>query len=61
VVVRALVDQDDATDSDRELVGASDAEADAGRFGGDADLSNAQRDSDGVPVGRADLEADKER
>ena len=40
-------------------VGASDAEADAARSGADADLSDAAVDSDGVPVGRDDLEADK--
>jgi hypothetical protein len=47
---------DSADDSDRELVGESDAEADAG-----IQPANAERDSDGVPVGRADLEADKAR
>jgi hypothetical protein len=52
-------DGDDATESDRELVGASDADADAARSGADVDLEGAERDSDGVPVGRADLEADK--
>jgi hypothetical protein len=43
------------------LVGASDAEADAARSGADADLTGAARDSDGVPVGEADLEEDKRR
>ena len=53
--------EDDATDSSRETVGASDAEADAARAGADVDLSDAARDSDGVPVGRADAAADEER
>jgi hypothetical protein len=42
-------------------VGASDAEADAARSGGDADLADPTRDSDGTPVGEADLEADRRR
>jgi len=45
--------------SGEPLVGAADAEADAARSGADADLSRATRDSDGVPVGEDDLEADK--
>jgi hypothetical protein len=40
-------------------VGASDAEADAARSGADADLTQATHDTDGVPVGEDDLEADK--
>jgi hypothetical protein len=53
---------DDAgTEGGGETVGASDAEADAVRAGGDGDLTHASRDSDGVPVGRADAEADAER
>jgi hypothetical protein len=42
-------------------VGASDAEADAARSGADpdADLTQLSHDSDGVPVGEDDLEADK--
>ena len=54
-------DHDDSTASDRELVGESDADADAARAGADVDLDRAQRDSDGVPVGRDDLRADVER
>ena len=42
-------------------VGAADAEADAVRSGADADLDAPTRDSDGVPVGDDDLEADKRR
>jgi hypothetical protein len=41
------------------LIGASDAEADAARSGAPADLSHVMRDSDGVPVGEADLAADR--
>jgi len=58
----AFAVQSDSTDEDNStepLVGAADAEADAARAGGDADLSEATRDSDGVPVGEDDLEADK--
>lgn len=51
----------DENDSGRELVGASDAEADAARSGGDVELTDAERDSDGVPVGEDDVEADIER
>jgi hypothetical protein len=42
-------------------VGASDADADAARSGADADLDDANRDSDGVPVGSADQDADARR
>ena len=52
---------DDTDASDRELVGESDAAADAARAGADIDLERAERDSDGVPVGRDDLRADIER
>lgn len=52
---------DDANESDRELVGESDADADAARAGADVDFDRAERDSDGTPVGRADLRADVER
>jgi hypothetical protein len=45
--------------SNEPLVGASDAEADAARSGADADFTDTHRDSDGTPVGDADLEADK--
>jgi hypothetical protein len=47
--------------SDRELVGESDAAADAVRAGADVDLDRVTRDSDGTPVGRHDLRADIER
>jgi hypothetical protein len=58
-IVGPDVDEDD---SDRETVGASDAEADAVRAGlPDRELTHPQRDSDGVPVGAADAEADRER
>ena len=40
-------------------VGASDADADAVRSGADADLTDAARDTDGVPVGEDDAEADR--
>ncbi|HLL69591.1 MAG TPA: hypothetical protein VK453_28320 [Micromonosporaceae bacterium] len=49
------------TDEDGEIVGASDAQADAVRAGADGDLSGATRDSDNVPVGSADADADAER
>jgi len=42
-------------------VGASDADADAARSGGDVDLADATRDSDGTPVGEADRDADAQR
>ena len=51
----------DENDSDRELVGTSDAAADAARSGADVDLSDAERESDGVPVGEDDLQADSDR
>lgn len=62
-IVPAIVsDPDEAADvSERETVGASDADADAIRAGAEGDLRGADRDSDGVPVGRADAEADAER
>jgi hypothetical protein len=41
------------------LIGASDAEADAAGSGAAADLTHVIHDSDGVPVGAADLVADK--
>jgi len=41
------------------LIGASDAEADAVRSGAPADLTRLRRDSDGEPVGEAELLADK--
>jgi hypothetical protein len=40
-------------------VGASDVEADIAASGAVADLTRAIRDSDGVPVGDDELEADK--
>jgi hypothetical protein len=44
------------------LIGAADVEADALASGAPADLTfNTSRDSAGVPVGEADLEADKRR
>jgi len=51
----------DEKDSEREVVGASDADADAARSGRDVDFTGAERDSDGVPVGEDDVEADVER
>jgi hypothetical protein len=54
-----LTDQEDAENQSGPTVGASDAEADAARSGADADLTRTTRDSDGVPVGEADLEEDK--
>jgi hypothetical protein len=54
-----LTDQETETNETGPAVGASDAEADAARSGADADLTDATRDSDGVPVGEADLEEDK--
>jgi hypothetical protein len=53
--------EDPATESARETVGADDAKADAARAGADVDLTDANRDSDGVPVGEADAAADRER
>ncbi len=38
-----------------------DRAADAARAGADVDLSRADRDSDGTPVGAADAEADRRR
>jgi hypothetical protein len=62
-IVPALIkpEQDEATEEGGEIVGASDARADAVRTGSDADLGHATRDSDGVPVGRADVEDDIRR
>jgi hypothetical protein len=40
-------------------VGAADAEQDAARSGAETELTDATLDSDGVPVGEDDLEADK--
>jgi hypothetical protein len=51
----------DPVSSGGEFVGASDADADAARAGQDVDLTDATRDSDGVPVGPADAEADRRR
>jgi hypothetical protein len=42
-------------------VGRGDLEADAARSGADADTSDAPQDSDGVPVGSADADADVEQ
>jgi hypothetical protein len=47
--------------NERELVGTADAEADAARSGADVDVDDTQRDSDGVPVGQADVQADIDR
>lgn len=53
---------DEANTDDREIIGASDADADAVRAGAqDVDLSDARRDSDGVPVGRDDQAEDVAR
>jgi hypothetical protein len=57
-IAREATDADESPRTD-PTVGASDAEADAARSGADADLTGAARDSDGVPVGRDDVEADK--
>jgi hypothetical protein len=58
----ALTDEEDETGTARTgpTVGDADAEADVAASGADADLTGATRDSDGVPVGRDDLEADKQ-
>ena len=56
-----LTEQETPDTDTGPTVGASDAEADAARSGADADLTDAQRDSDGVPVGEADLEEDNRR
>jgi hypothetical protein len=62
-IVPALInqDQDEAREEGGEIIGASDARTDAARAGSDADLGHASRDSDGVPVGRADVEQDIRR
>jgi hypothetical protein len=52
---------DNEDENDRAVVGGSDAAADAARSGADVDLSDADRDSDGVPVGEDDLQADIDR
>ena len=52
---------DDGQTGGGEVVGADDAAADAARAGADVDLSGADRDSDGTPVGAADAEADRRR
>lgn len=54
-----LTEQETAGTEAGPTVGASDAEADAARSGAPADLTHAERDDDGVPVGEADLEEDK--
>ena len=59
-VADAAVDENENA-NDRELVGTSDADADAARSGSDVDLTGAERDSDGVPVGQADVQADIDR
>jgi hypothetical protein len=48
-----------AVDQSGPTVGASDADADAARSGGDVDLGDATRDSDGALVGEADREEDE--
>jgi hypothetical protein len=50
-------DPDDPEEKAGPTVGASDA--DAAASGADVDLSDGERDSDGVPVGEADAEADR--
>ena len=52
-------EQEVADNESGPVVGADDAEADAADSGADADLRRPARDSDGVPVGEADLEEDK--
>ncbi|MEV6847024.1 hypothetical protein [Actinoplanes sp. NPDC051411] len=56
-----LTEQETSDPETGPTVGADDAEADAARSGADADLTHPRRDSDGVPVGEADLEEDKRR
>lgn len=58
-VLAGNLDETDEQPRGGPTVGASDADADAARSGADADLSDATRDSDGVPVGTADAEADR--
>jgi hypothetical protein len=53
-----LVDTAEA-DPESPTVGSSDAAADAARSGADVDQSDATHDSDGVPVGLDDVEADR--
>lgn len=54
-------EQDTPTGDAGPVVGADDAAADAAAGGADVDLSGAQRDTDGVPVGEADAAADRAR
>jgi hypothetical protein len=54
-------ERDRTPEENGEIVGADDARADAARAGADTDLDGATRDSDPVPVGRADLEEDIRR
>ncbi|MGN9766892.1 hypothetical protein ACTMS2_17250 [Micromonospora sp. SD12] len=58
---RLTEDDSDGATSGGEIVGADDVAADAARAGADVDLSGASRDSDGVPTGAADAEADRDR
>lgn len=62
-IVPAMIqrEQDSTAEENGEIVGADDARADAARAGADTDLDGATRDSDGVPVGRADVEEDIRR
>jgi hypothetical protein len=55
--------QEEPDNENGPIVGASDADVDAARSGADVDVdpTSAERDSDGVPVGEADLEEDKRR
>ena len=52
------IDDDESTGAG-PVIGEGDAEADAARSGADADQTTARHDSDGVPVGRDDVEADR--
>jgi hypothetical protein len=55
-------DDGNENENDRELVGTSDAAADAARSGADdVDFTDAERDSDPVPTGDDDVQADIER
>ncbi|HEX5200078.1 hypothetical protein ACFQS1_01815 [Paractinoplanes rhizophilus] len=54
-----LTEHEQADEKTGPTVGASDAEADAAASGADADLTDAHRDSDGVPVGKDDAEEDR--
>ena len=53
--------RDENTEDAPPTVGGSDADADAARSGSGADLYDAARDSDGVPVGSADANEDARR